>query len=112
MNKERRKIIASVNEKLGEIIALLEEVTEAEREAFENMPEGLQSSERGELMESAIDTLETKEIYTNVDRRCECWKCELNGKCVYKDKYQRIGRDIGGLGKCAKLVENGGKLQY
>ena len=52
------------------------------------------------------------EIYENKDRKCECHKCELSDKCVYKDKHQRIGRESGGLSKCAKLKENNGKLQY
>ena len=50
--------------------------------------------------------------YENNDRQCECNKCELSGKCVYNEKYQRLGREDGGLGKCAKLKENNGKLQY
>ena len=57
--------------------------------------------------------MEANKIYDNADLRCECWKCELNDRCVYKDKHQRISRDrYGGLGKCAKLPENKGKLQY
>ena len=56
--------------------------------------------------------MKAKEIYKNEDRKCECWKCDLKEACVYKDKYQRIPREQGGLGKCARLKENSGKLQY
>ncbi len=60
-----------------------------------------------------IKEVEKIEIYKNEDRKCECWKCELQEKCVYKDKYQRLGRENrGALGKCAKLSENKGVLQY
>lgn len=54
------------------------------------------------------------EPYKNEDRKCECWKCELADKCVYREKFQRHPREggNGGLGKCAKLPENKGKLQY
>ncbi len=53
------------------------------------------------------------EFYKNEDRKCECWRCELQEKCVYKDRFQRLGKEVkGALGKCAKLKENAGKLQY
>jgi hypothetical protein len=52
---------------------------------------------------------EPKMQYENKDQKCECWKCELAEKCVYKDKYQRLPDE---LGKCAKLPRNNGKLQY
>lgn len=52
------------------------------------------------------------QVYENADRRCECWECELRDECVYRDRAQRIPRDQGGLGKCAKLKENKGKLQF
>lgn len=65
MNKERRQDLHRVNSRLGElrddISTLHGEVTrilEDEREAFEGMPESLQSSERGELAQAAIDQLE------------------------------------------------------
>lgn len=42
-------------------------------------------------------------IYTNDDKQCECWKCELNNTCQFKDKYLRLTRQDGGLGLCKKL---------
>ena len=48
MNKQRRKRIQEALEIIEEAKAILEEVQEEEQEAFDNMPEGLQSSERGE----------------------------------------------------------------
>lgn len=54
MNKQRRKELAEAIEKLEKAIAMLEEaketvecVTEEEQEAYDNMPESLQCSERG-----------------------------------------------------------------
>ncbi len=41
--------------------------------------------------------------YKNEDRKCECWKCELKDSCKYKDKFQRLHRNDGGLGLCKKL---------
>lgn len=47
-------------------------------------------------------------IYKNEDRKCECYKCELEDSCNFRDKYQRLPRDIakGALGLCPKLEEN------
>ncbi|WP_409969573.1 hypothetical protein RFF05_06585 [Bengtsoniella intestinalis] len=50
--------------------------------------------------------------YENKDRKCECHKCDANKACVYAWKFQRLGKEQGGLGKCALLAENNKKLQY
>ena len=46
-------------------------------------------------------------MYKNEDRRCECWKCELEHKCKYVNLYQRQPRDLakGALGLCPKLKD-------
>lgn len=72
MNKQRRKELAEAIEKLEKAIAMLEEaketvecVTEEEQEAFDNMPESLQCSERGEMTLDNVGTLE--EITSNIE---------------------------------------------
>lgn len=57
MNKQRRKQIEKAIGLLSEARAILEEVTDEEQEAFDNLPEGLQQSERGELMDEGISRL-------------------------------------------------------
>jgi uncharacterized coiled-coil DUF342 family protein len=73
MNKERRKLIneqwhkvEAIRVKLDELKAEAEEAKEAleairddEQEAFDNMPEGLQQSDRGQASEEAINHLFT-----------------------------------------------------
>lgn len=54
MNKQRRKQIAAAIELIEQAQAILEEVIAEEQEAFDNLPEGIQASERGELMEEYI----------------------------------------------------------
>ena len=46
-----------------------------------------------------------EEKYEKTIRKCECQKCEKATTCPYKDKYQRLPRDIapGALGLCLKL---------
>lgn len=52
MNKERRSKLEKVHE-------VLIEVKEDEEAAFENMPESLQCSERGEKMEENFENLDS-----------------------------------------------------
>lgn len=58
MNKQRRKMIADVVERLEAAKSDLEMIRDEEQEAFDNMPEGLQGSERGEAMEEGIYQIE------------------------------------------------------
>lgn len=58
MNSERRKKIEIVKDKLTELKSLIEPIMEEEQEAFDNLPESLQYSDRGEKMEEAINSLE------------------------------------------------------
>lgn len=51
MNAERRQ-------KLERVMAELEEIAQDERSALDNLPEGLQQSERGQTMEAAADNLD------------------------------------------------------
>jgi hypothetical protein len=51
MNAQRRKALAKVIGMLSDARNLLEEIQQEEQEAFDGMPENLQSSERGEKLE-------------------------------------------------------------
>ena len=57
MNRERRNRISDIMERLDAIQTELEEIRDEEQEAFDNMPESIQGSERGENMETGIDTM-------------------------------------------------------
>jgi ATP-dependent helicase/DNAse subunit B len=65
MNKLRRKELTRIIEKLERLEALrleikdeLEAVLEEEQEAFDNLPESLQESERGQQMQEYIDAMD------------------------------------------------------
>lgn len=58
MNAQRRKRIANVEALLSQARDLLEEIASEEREAFENLPDSLQDSERGFRMQDVLDALE------------------------------------------------------
>ena len=66
MNKQRRTEIESVQRDIGIVKKNLQKILDEEQETFDNMPEGLQSSERGMNSENAIDIMEeTMEILDN-----------------------------------------------
>jgi len=58
MNQQRRKAINEILSNLEAQSELLAELLAEEQEAYDNMPEGLQMSEKGESMESGIQVLE------------------------------------------------------
>lgn len=58
MNKLRRKEIAKAIELLEQAREILEQVKDDEQDAFDNLPESFQYSERGEEMEDCIYTIE------------------------------------------------------
>ena len=57
MNKERRGQIRKIIAKIEDAKMSLEEVCSDEEYAYDNMPENLQSSLRGETSENAIDQM-------------------------------------------------------
>jgi hypothetical protein len=66
MNKHRRKLIEEARDligiafsKLEEARSMLNDVKDAEQDAFDNLPESLQETDRGAAMENAVDMLDT-----------------------------------------------------
>ncbi|MDJ1522952.1 hypothetical protein MF545_12705 [Stenotrophomonas maltophilia] len=57
MNKQRRNRLRDLDNRLESLIADFEQILEAETEAFDNMPENLQASERGDAMQATNDSL-------------------------------------------------------
>lgn len=62
MNNDRRNRIRKLISQLEDIRDEIENILSEEQEAFDNMPEGFQESERGEKMQEAINYLENIEI--------------------------------------------------
>lgn len=59
MNRTRREKIDSLIEQLDVLKSDIESLTDDEQTAYENLPETIQTGNRGELMMSAIDNLES-----------------------------------------------------
>lgn len=57
MNNDRRKKIKEIIIDMESIKSLLEDVLIDEESSFDNMPEGLQYSEKGETSQEAIDLM-------------------------------------------------------
>lgn len=58
MNKQRRKELDIIARELNDIKERLEALRDEEQDYYDNMPENLQGSERGEKAEVAIESLE------------------------------------------------------
>jgi hypothetical protein len=58
MNKERRNRINKVIEQLETLKDEISDISMEESEAYDNLPEGIQDSDRGEAMQEAIDNLD------------------------------------------------------
>lgn len=58
MNAQRRKALGKIEALLCEARGLLDGTAAEEREAYENLPESIQNSERGERAEEIATTLE------------------------------------------------------
>lgn len=59
MNNERRKWLSNIVTKLHELKDEVDEVMGEEQDAFDNLPESIQMSEKGDLMEENINDLQT-----------------------------------------------------
>ena len=57
MNKERRERLEEIHQRLLEIVGEIEEIAGEEEEAYDNLPDGIQDSERGQKMSDNVDTL-------------------------------------------------------
>lgn len=58
MNKQRRKALNELTEKIRELMEELETLQDEEQECYDNMPEGIHDSEYGERASEAIDSLQ------------------------------------------------------
>lgn len=58
MNAPRRKALAKALDLLEQASSIIEEVQTEEQEAYDNLPESLQNSERDEQMQEYADTLD------------------------------------------------------
>lgn len=69
MNAERRKTLERVMELIAPIRNLVEDVKDEEESAFYSLPESLQGSERGQALESNVESLE--EALSDIDNIIE-----------------------------------------
>ena len=65
MNRNRRERIAAVINLIEDIKEQIVNISEAESEAFDNLPEAIQESQRGEDMEQNVSDLD--EVYETLE---------------------------------------------
>lgn len=59
MNNKRRKEIEKISNQITELLGGLQVIQEEEQEAFDNLPEGIQESEKGEVIEENADNIQS-----------------------------------------------------
>jgi len=59
MNQSRRNQLRDIQQQLQDIYERLDILCNEEQEAYDNMPESIQDSARGDAAQSAIDILES-----------------------------------------------------
>lgn len=62
MNKEQRKRLAELYEQLSSVLDEVESIKDDEECKYDNLPESLQDSEKGEQLQEGIDALD--EVYS------------------------------------------------
>ena len=77
MNAPRRKSIQEVIDQLEELKSTIETIMDEEQEAYDNLPENLQGSERGEAMSEAADNLDS--AYSSIDEVLEYLSAAIEG---------------------------------
>lgn len=76
MNKQRRVKLSEAHLLLGKAVSLVERVKDDEQDSFENLPDNLQSSERGEAMEEAVDELQMAiDSISDAMEHIDCAQC-------------------------------------
>lgn len=58
MNKNDKKQVSNWLDQLDEVRSHIEDMIDTEQEKYDNLPEGIQDSERGGAIEEAIENLE------------------------------------------------------
>ncbi|QQS31880.1 MAG: hypothetical protein IPM50_09320 [Acidobacteriota bacterium] len=76
MNKQRRKHLVYLLEKLEEAQVQLSALAEEERDYFDNMPEGIQTSEKGEKADDIATQLE--DIAAYIEEQINELQCVIN----------------------------------
>lgn len=69
MNKQRRKMLAEAIDLIMRANEIIEICKSEEEESLENLPEGIQCSDRGEQMEEYIDQMD--ECFGDLESVCE-----------------------------------------
>ena len=69
MNKQRRNELAEIFGAMQDLREQLDNLTDAEQEAYDNMPGNLRDSERGEEMSDTISEL--NDAFNCLDNACD-----------------------------------------
>ena len=78
MNKQRRSTLRSINDRLSTIKDEIEAVMDEEQDAYDNLPDGLRDSDKGDLLadnvgelQEVINTIEN-DVIDKIDAIAAC----------------------------------------
>jgi hypothetical protein len=57
MNKQRKSNLSEVSDILDDAFSAIQDIIDEEQDAFDNLPESLQYSSKGDAMQDAIDLM-------------------------------------------------------
>ena len=77
MNKQRRKVLRDICERLDAIRDEVEGVKDEEEAAYDNLPDGLRDGIRGTIMAENVDSLQDaidglNDVYDKIDTAAAC----------------------------------------
>ncbi len=78
MNNKRRERLLQASGLLEKAASMIEQVKDEEQDSFDNLPENLQCSDRGEAMEEAVSEL--GEAIDLIGEAAEHVSCAQNGR--------------------------------
>ena len=81
MNAQRRKEIEEVLNELADLRSRVDALHGEEHDAYDNMPEGLKASERGQASEAAVSALDDAlTAFDDADSTTKCTEFQCNGR--------------------------------
>lgn len=78
MNKQRRKDIEDVKDRIFECKVQLEAIRDEEQEYFDNMPESFQQGDKGSAVEGNISCLD--DAISQLEQACENMDSAMEGQ--------------------------------
>jgi len=75
MNNKKRKDLSAAVDLIKQALIQIEEIQIEEQDGFDNLPEGLQESEKGEQMERHAETIQ--DVFDEIEQQIDILESEV-----------------------------------